>query len=173
MVVVELIFSPQTVDLPDALDGEERVLDDVVVDVRGGRLQQDAQGLAQDADGGGEHEDAEEEGADGVDEVPFRLEVDHDGCDEDAKGLEEISNNVDEGSSHVDVLLVGNFMGMPAFLVMTMTMTIFCILGTTASMCVSMSSSTTAAMTMAMLVQCCPHHNVDRHPDSRSDEHYR
>ena len=85
MVVVELIFSPETVDLPDALDGEERVLDDVVVDVRGGRLQQDAQGLAQYADGCGEHEDAEEEGADGVDEVPFRLEVDHDGCDEDAK----------------------------------------------------------------------------------------
>ena len=85
MVVVDMIFSPETVDLPDALDGEERVLDDVVVDVRGGRLQQDAQGLAQYADGGGEHEDAEEEGADGVDEVPFRLEVDHDGCDENAK----------------------------------------------------------------------------------------
>ena len=171
MVVVELIFSPETVDLPDALDGEERVLDDVVVDVRGGRLQQDAQGLAQYADGGGQHEDAEEEGADGVDEVPFRLEVDHNGCDEDAKGLEEVSNNVDEGSSHVDVLLVGNFMGMPAFLAMTMT--IFCILGTTALICVYMSSTTTAAMTMAMLVQCRPHHNVNRHPDSRCDEHHR
>ena len=80
---------------------------------------------------------------------------------------------MDEGSSHVDVLLVGNFMAMPVFLVMTMTMPIFCILGTTAPMCVSMSSSTTAAMTMAMLVQCCPHHNVDPHPDSRGDEHHR
>ena len=84
MVVVELISSPETVDLPDALDGEERVLHDVVVDVRGGRLQQDAQGLAQYANGGGEHEDAEEEGADGVDDRPLRLEVDHQGSREHA-----------------------------------------------------------------------------------------
>ena len=37
---------PQAVDLSDTLDREEGALDDVVVDVGGGRLQQDAQGLA-------------------------------------------------------------------------------------------------------------------------------
>jgi len=129
--------NPEAVDLPDSLDGEEGALDDVVVDVGGGRLQQDAQGLAQDADGRGQHKEAEHEGADWVDDVPFWLEVDHDGGDEDAKGLKEVAHDVDEGCSHVDILLVGNFVGVSIF--STMRMAVLCIVSMT------MTTSTTAS----------------------------
>ena len=50
--------------------------DGVIVDALGSAFHEDVEGVFEDLEGGNENEDAEYEGADGVDEVPLRFEVD-------------------------------------------------------------------------------------------------
>ena len=49
---------------------------------------EDVDGVPENPERGAEHEDGEDEGADGVDDVPLGLEVDDQGSDEDAQALE-------------------------------------------------------------------------------------
>ena len=67
---------PEAVDLPDPGDGEEGVPHLGVAHPGRGGLHDDGQGLPQDGDGGGQDQHAENEGADGVDDDPVRLEID-------------------------------------------------------------------------------------------------
>ena len=55
-----------------------------MADAGGGGLHEDLQRVAEDGDGGGQDEDGEDEGADGVNDRPLRLEVDHQGSREHA-----------------------------------------------------------------------------------------
>ena len=50
----------------------------------GHRLHQDSNGVPEDGDCGGEHEDAEDEGADWVNDRGFGLEVDYESSSEDS-----------------------------------------------------------------------------------------
>ena len=56
----------------------------VVADAGWCGLHEDLQRVAEDGDGGGQHQDGEDEGADRVDDRPLRLEVDHQGSREHA-----------------------------------------------------------------------------------------
>ena len=67
---------PEVVDLADARHPEEDVPHQVVAHTAGGRLHQDPEGVPQDGECGGEHEEAEDEGAYGVDDGVLGLEVD-------------------------------------------------------------------------------------------------
>ena len=144
-------------DLSDPLDGKEGVLDLEVVDVGGGGLQQHSQGLLQDRDGGGQHNNREDDRQDGVDDAPVGLEVDHDGAREDADGLDEVAHHVDESSCNIQIL--------PHMSVAMLTRSIFYILGTWSS------SIMMVVVAMAMLVEGRPHQDVDRHPYSGGYQH--
>ena len=65
-----------TAYLADARHPEEDVPHQVVAHTAGGRLHQDPEGVPQDGECGGEHEEAEDEGAYGVDDGVLGLEVD-------------------------------------------------------------------------------------------------
>ena len=144
-------------DLSDPLDRQECVLDLEVVDVGRGGLQQHSQGLLQDRDGGGQHNNSEDDRQDGVDDAPIGLEIDHDGAREDTDGLDEVAHHVDESSCNIQIL--------PQMSVAMLTRSIFYILGTWSS------SIMMVVVTMAMLVEGRPHQDVDCHPYSGGHQH--
>ena len=93
-------------DLLDAVDRHEDVLDNVVLDALRRALHEHVERVLEDLDGGGEDEETEDKGADGIDDDPGGLEVDDDGGHEDTEGLEKVADYVDESSFHVDVFLI-------------------------------------------------------------------
>ena len=70
--------------LSDAGHSEEGGLDQVVTHTAGHRLHQDSYCVPEDGDCGGEDEDAEDEGADRVNDRVLRLEVDYESSSEDS-----------------------------------------------------------------------------------------
>ena len=100
------VVLPETVDLFDAVNRHEDVLDNIVLDALWRAFHEHVERVLEDLDGGGEDEKAEDEGADWVDDDPGGVEVDDDGGHEDAERLEEVTDDVDEGGLDVDVLLV-------------------------------------------------------------------
>ena len=67
----------QVVDVVDAGNGRDRVVDLLPVDACRGFLQEDRDGALQDAGGRPEDQPAKDEGQDRVDRVPLRLEPNH------------------------------------------------------------------------------------------------
>ena len=66
-------------DCFDARHCQESVSDSGVADTNRSGLHDDRESVPEDADGGGQHQDAEDEGADGVNYHPAGLEVNYQG----------------------------------------------------------------------------------------------
>ena len=85
---------------------EELLRNFLIFDAQWCSLHEDVESVLEDLDGGGEDEETEDKGADGIDDDPGGLEVDDDGGHEDTEGLEKVADYVDESSFHVDVFLI-------------------------------------------------------------------
>ena len=133
----------------DALNTQEGGFDQVVTDAGGRGLHQHLQRVPQDGDCGGEDQDGEDEGADGVNDGPVRFEVDDDRCSEHSERLEEVTDHMDECCLDIDVLLV-SIMSVTMFSIMT----------------------TSSSMTVTMLMKTGSHDDVDQDPQTRGDQHH-
>ena len=159
-------------DLPDTIHLEESALDDVVVDIGGCGLEEDAKGGSKDVDGGGQDQDAENKGADGVDDVPLGFKIDYDGSDEDTQRLDEVSNYVDEGGLDIDVLFLSSSVSVLLIFMPHIVSSMGVPMALPTAMAVSVPPAPRASpMTMPMLVQSGTHHCVHCHSEARGEQH--
>lgn len=146
----------QIVHLAHALNVVESLLHLLDVDALGDALHQTVEHILENLHGGDEHNDREEERADGIDDLVLGEEVDQQRRNQHAQALEKVADNVHEGSAHVDVALarVGIVSRVAAMLTTTSALLVVATMrvsmcGATTSVTVAMCTTTTS-VTMAM-----------------------
>ena len=87
----------QIVDVGDAWDVLQVLQEADDVHARGGGVHEHPQRRLDDGESGEQHQDGEDEGSDGVSQVPCRLHPDDDRRDHDANALNQVPHHVDEG----------------------------------------------------------------------------
>jgi len=90
------------------------------INVFRGSFHEDGNAISEDRDCCEDTQDGEDEGANGINNVPFWFEVNDNGSDDDSDTLDDISNDVNDSCSDVHVFVTVPVMPMAMAVSMSM-----------------------------------------------------